>query len=420
MDRNADGLDTRFLRPLKAAKMKEIAAKFEDRSGLLQVRHFNNIRLTAIGQHPGASYGNHDDLFVDDCDFCVRFSGADTIPPSKECLTIHGKVLYGGYLRNQWGHFLLNTTARLWPLFSPGCPLPPEFDKILFFSDSPDIDTLSGNFLRYMTLAGLADKIVITDKEAHIPGELIVPDISLEHPDWYAREFLDIHRKVTAEALLLRPDIQAFPKKIFLTRSRLPNANENELELSRIDDFFISAGFSILYPEKLDLVTFIHYMQNAEEIAIISGSLAHNTLFARSDAKVYIIERTAYCNIYQVALSLISPPHPLCIDAFWLPENAPGVGQLFLYGFTPQLIRFANDKGIPVPENHKVTLGTLQRFVDRFYTLYGGKYPPIKTVKEDDPTSEAFRETMSQVNSPRPLRPSLKPLLISWARRLLH
>lgn len=190
------------------------------------------------------------------------------------------------------GHFLVNSTARLWPLFSGT-----EYQdcKLIYFSDTACQTSLSGNYLEFMELAGIADRIIVVDSPVKV-DTLFVPDLSLESPYCVSKEFLLPFEAVKA-AVIRKPCESPVGEKIYLTRTALKNSKQNEINAQCLDSLFSNNGFTILSPEKMSLTSLIHALINATEIASVSGSLAHNILFGNRLCKYCIIERTAVNNM---------------------------------------------------------------------------------------------------------------------------
>lgn len=382
-------IDTTYLRPLKARCTRNILEAYRDLGDDPGIEVMHDVTLTPLGVRPDID----DDapcMLHDDC----AYRAAIGTPDSPESVgELSGKVLYGGFLRSQWGHFLMNSTARLWPMFGRK---PMEFDKILFFSDKPGV-ALSGNYLEFMKLAGIADRIVVVDHPVRV-GHLTVATPALMHYHSYSSRMYDIFRTVRDAALRTagtRPSVS--PRKIFLTRSQLKGASRYEINLELVDRFFAAGGYEVVAPEKLKLTELIVMMSECSDIAAVSGSLAHNFLLAPHQARFVTIERTAAVNPFQVAVSLIMKKGSVGVDAFRLPMIAPSTGQLFLYGATAELNRFAADRGMS-PAEIPDTQGCRRRELRRFVSAYGRLYGRTTGIYEWESASfeaiaEAYRES---------------------------
>ena len=63
-----------------------------------------------------------------------------------------------------------------------------------------------------------------------------------------------------------------------------------------LENYFNKNNYQIIYPENIPLNELIDYMQNADNVAAMSGSDAHNILFAKDTTKLTILERNALIN----------------------------------------------------------------------------------------------------------------------------
>lgn len=330
-------VNTTYLRPLKAKRLTEIYRTYENRTGQLELYELNNVTISPLGQDPDVN--RHDaDILVDDCDFAssICHNNQDVYKQ------LNGKTLYGGYVREHYGHFLTDTVERLWPLFGNEQL---GIDHILFFADSPKSMTPTGNFREFFEILGIWDKLVICDKPIAVE-HLVVPDVSFEHPVYYSKEFLRVFEAIR-EKCFDKSEFHSSTNccKIFMTRSQLPNAKNSSININELDKLFAANGFEIIAPEQLTLRELVTKIGNATTIASVSGTLAHNLLFCNPDAEFIIAERTAANNEYQVGINLIMGIEPTYIDCFMLPWPMASVDMLFLFSKTEELARFISDRG---------------------------------------------------------------------------
>ncbi|MDE6428697.1 MAG: glycosyltransferase family 61 protein, partial [Muribaculaceae bacterium] len=311
-----------YLRPKKAEVYRRLSGDYIDRTGDLRIDEHEDVVLTPLGQLAGASTDSDlADVIIDDCDFCasIKKSGSGAAAGR-----INGRVLYGGYFRSQWGHFLMNTTSRLWPLFTGAIQ---GVDKILFFSDNnQDVIPQRGNYREFLELAGILDKVVIVSGTVEVES-LIVPEMAFEHTLYFSKEARAVFDAVRESAM--DSSSGEFSDKVFLTRSSLPGAARDEINISKLDELFLRNGYQIVSPEKVSLRQLINILNRAGHIASVSGSTAHNFVFAARDAEFIIVERTAVVNVYQIGIDLICGIRPILIDAYRLPQIAPATGRLF-------------------------------------------------------------------------------------------
>ncbi len=381
----------KYLRERKGVRYEAIARGYYDRTGELRVEEYDEVSISPIGQIAGASEKPQPDMLIDDCDFCSRIASMQDDRSSHDYRHIEGRVLYGGFFRSQWGHFLMNTTSRLWPLFTGAAD---DIDHILFFSDTLSDYTPAGNYREFLELAGLLDKVIIVCEPVRVE-HLIVPEIAFEQSRYYSREAMAVFEAVK-KAVTPTPGAER-ADKILLTRSALPTAGVDEININKIDELFSRNGYLIVSPEKLMLSRLINLMKGARSIASLSGSTAHNFVFADPKSEFIIVERTAVNNIFQIGISLMSGSNPTLIDAYRLPKIAPSTGRLFLYGATDQLERFIADlgwHGHSFDSGFKARRRELRQFMKR-YLRQSGHATGIEGWEIDDmgAVAEAYVES---------------------------
>ena len=146
--------------------------------------------LLPMGQVPGIE--DNPDRIIDDCDFYAEIADNDA-----RAVHVEGKVLYAGYMRKSWGHFLMNSTARLWPLFQNGLN---DIDKIVFFAEDDRQTQPKGNFREFLSLLGVLDKCVVLKPGKYHFDDISIGQIALEMGKYYSSEFIlpldtDKHRE---------------------------------------------------------------------------------------------------------------------------------------------------------------------------------------------------------------------------------
>lgn len=156
-----NNIDTTFLRDKKAQCYRKTWDDYTDRSSELRLTVLENVVLESLGQLDSGQI--RDGYIVDDCDYCARIVNSGNQGVAGH---ISGRTLYAGYLRRSWGHFLMNSTARLWPAFNGGIS---DFEHIVFWGEDRNHINLEGNFKEFFALAGILDKIRILPPPQSLP-----------------------------------------------------------------------------------------------------------------------------------------------------------------------------------------------------------------------------------------------------------
>jgi hypothetical protein len=154
---------------------------------------------------------------------------------------------------------------------------------------------------------------------------------------------------------------------------------------------------------------------NASEIATISGTTAHNLLFANPNAKVTIFERYTLNNNIQPAINLCVGYETAFVDASVAPMIINQGGGPFLYYATPQLCDYASDRQYSMPQNQMSNARLIQRYMRSYHRLYAYRINfEMWQISELPAFAEAYNYALEQFY---PWLVGRRPLLIyDWLR----
>lgn len=376
-----------YLRPLKKRIAIENMQTIRDMTGKLKIQNYNAGIIT-----PGYCYtGTGDDrsILLEE----ISGGGARYTPGNgnKDVAEIRGTVLYAGYFYPMWGHFLVQSLARLWYYFNS---TDRTIDKIVFVSDNPVFPGFAGNIKTFLRLAGIDSVIEVITKPTFFE-KIIVPDHAFSHK-FFSKEFMYVYDLVKRRALETPSEIdsQQIPIKLFMTRSALKNASKNEININLLDQFFKDNGFAIISPEKIGLVDLIKMFNRAQAIASICGTLAHNILFADKGVDFTIVERHACHNSWQVICNHTVGIGATFVDCFRLPMMPDPIGSLFLYQATDQMLAFVADRNMiapKFPESRSERKKEIRKYLNAYKRIYG--YSPYFN-RWDTKGAEAFVEAI--------------------------
>ena len=377
--------DISYLRPVKASCFRTVYDKYEDRSGKLSVKTLEDVTVKAMGQLPGVT--QNELRFIDDCDFYAECTTNDA-----DAIHIKGSVLYGGYMRKSWGHFLMNSTARLWPLFKE---VGTRFDKIVFFAEDKSVIELQGNFREFLSLLKILDKCVVLPEGTYRFDFLTVGEISLEMGRYYSAEFaLPFESvRVTALASMNKDYTENRYNGIILVRSGWNSNDTIQINVRKIEQMFIASGYEPIHPESISLRDLIVRMHFADEVVSFSGSTAHNILFS-PDTPLIIMERCALNNVYQTGIMKLTSGQTTPVDCFYQPLLTASTDNLTIYGHTDILKRFAEARRIDVPDFGISARSEFARYLKVYRRHYGyGAGVETWELNQSDAIFEAYFES---------------------------
>ena len=227
------------------------------------------------------------------------------VPPVVD--TLDGEWLWGGVLYGHFGHFITESSARLWVV-----PALRERLKGVIFVEkySSEHRGLPGYVEEFFRLL-IGDLPVRFLREAtqverlHIPGQ----GFGIGRMSKGTRVF----RRFIAEHFA-RDVAPEGPENLFLTRSQLALDREGFVGEAIFDDRMARAGYEVFSPERHDLTTQIARYRAAKRIVGMDGSAFHlYGLVAREDQNVGVILRRqrgrsrAMC--WQIESFAGRPPH---------------------------------------------------------------------------------------------------------------
>ncbi len=276
------------------------------------------------------------------------------------------KVVYCGYLVPQWGHFLVEGVARLWYFLEND----PSIDKYVFFLEENTQREIRGNYREFLELLGIWDKLeLITRPTAY--RQVLVPERAYKTRSYYSGQYLAVFDRIADQARPA-PGWQA-ADKVYLSRSQFQKGLAFEFGFDCLDNFFEKNGYTLLYPEKLSLSQLICYLRAARAVAMPSGSIQHNMLFARPGQRVEILERCVLNVDFQVDVNRMRELEVTYIDAN-IPLYTVDFCGPFIMGYNEQLARFAEDRQLLPPDeqfrSQKYWRKCLARYMHAYQDLY--------------------------------------------------
>ena len=189
-------------------------------------------------------------------------------------------VIFLGYADSFFGHFLADSMSRAWPILD---------EKYKDYAFAVVVDKPLAPFARELyKLAGFKKLFVIKQSTAF--RNLLVPDSSFGYTKMICnRKYTDTFAKI-ANAVKSN---KTSPKKIYFSRTKLPhNPTVGE---ARIEKAFRDKGFTVVHMETLakpmPMRRQIALVKNATDIAGLSGTALHQSLFMQDGVRLVCLNR---------------------------------------------------------------------------------------------------------------------------------
>ena len=196
-----------------------------------------------------------------------------------------GTWLWAGVLWMHFGHFLVESTSRLWALEH----IKEKIDGILYIPkrprNGPEVLEMHRDFA---TLMGTDVPVVCVDQPETVE-RLIVPGQGVG----LGKMISGTEKYRSAIASRFAKDIKADgPEKLYISRSKLPAGRGTLVGEAELEENLIKQGYTIYHPQKHDLAAQIATYKAAKQVLAAEGSALHLlALVAQPDTDIGIIVR---------------------------------------------------------------------------------------------------------------------------------
>ncbi|MDE4134921.1 glycosyltransferase 61 family protein [Phaeobacter sp. QD34_3] len=236
--------------------------------------------------------------------------------------TISGRWLWGGVLWVHFGHFLVESSSRLWALAHLDQPV----DGILFIPKRPSVgDETHGYQHEFIDLfaPGLPIRVVAEPSRVE---ELVVPGqgFGLGQITQGTRKFRNaVHSRFARD---VKPE---GPEKIYISRSKLGLGKGGLLGEEQMEERLHAEGYEIFHPQDHSLSEQLARYKAAKQVIAADGSAIHlYAMVGRPDQKVAIVlrRRSGAHNLLAANVAHFCKCTPLVIGGLrteWVPKDKP-------------------------------------------------------------------------------------------------
>lgn len=350
-----------YLRPLKKENLNRIYRSFENRTGRIGFKVYSALEIKPIGIVGEGFIEEESNWILDDCNFVAEKRIVDTEDVRQQT------VVYGGFMRHQWGHFIVNTMSRLWFIFAHS---EVKFDKIVFCLPPGEKHRLTGNYYEFFKWLNLLEKIEFIETATAF-ATVIVPELSWSLQHHFSNEFNLVYDALIQNVQSAHANEKhTYPRKIFFSRAKLAKSRLSEIGVEFLDNFFDNNGFTIISPENLSLEQMILYLQHADVVAGASGSTVHNIILGKKGQRLLICERNCINNDFQPGINLARRVDVTHIDSFLTVNSVnSGLGP-FLYYPTRQVMDFAVNNGMKLPSEVYLSEKWIKKKLKRYFRTW--------------------------------------------------
>ncbi len=238
--------------------------------------------------------------------------------PDGEPAHLPGRWLWGGVLWRHFGHFIVESTGRLWGLDAVDGPV----DGVLFMPKSPKNGTeLAGFQSDFLTQAGATPKVLIEPTRV---DELLVPGQGLG----IGRIVIGTNACKSFFNDRFAPDIKPDgPEKLYVSRSAIGPTKGALICETQFEHNLAEQGYETFHPQQNDIATQIARYRAARHVIASEGSAIHMFgLVARPEQKLAVIIRrkskaTKYIERHVRSFGGIDPVMINEVQRTWKPED---------------------------------------------------------------------------------------------------
>ena len=321
----------------------------------------------------------------------VWYDGANPDRRQEPVLRIDEDVVFLGAMSAHYGHFLLESLARLWFFLSAEhCAR----YKAAYIAD-PGVD----HFLDVLGFFGLPRERLIRVTRPTAFRSVTVPEQSMRlqdrcHP-LYKQTIDRIQAAVPA----------AGHRKVYFSKEK--RNNFRGIGERPMEEVFVRNGYQLFYPEQLSMAQTIAVLKGCESFAASSGTNAHNALFLPDGARCITLNRSPHVHYVQTMIERMKG-----LDAVYVEANVSllpvdwSAGP-FLFGPTRHLFDFFHHAGMQ--HDAQAMRAAFPAHLAEFLKTWGLLY--------SDPRRQAYLEPQEQA---RPLADLIDTVADTFLREPVH
>lgn len=226
---------------------------------------------------------------------------------------VNETVIYAGMFSRVWGHCITDNLSLIWFLKSEYYD---EYKNSKIIYTAPE-GGLAPNFIELLRLAGIDaskferiikptvfSRIILPEKCFFTVGK--IPDFSdrLTFSDCADMRVSGEYKKLIGDILNSVPEATDDKyDKVYFSRARFSKGDVGEYKL---DKFFFSCGYTVIYPEKYTLVEQISILKRCNHFAATEGSVSHNSVFLKPNTEALLLVRGTCFTPHSFAVNAVN------------------------------------------------------------------------------------------------------------------
>jgi capsular polysaccharide biosynthesis protein len=217
---------------------------------------------------------------------------APALRPGETVAHLPGRWLFGGHFRGHFGHFLVESTARLWAIDH----VKGRLDGILYLpyrGQVGPVEQAMAGHAGFFAALGIDLPLKTVGQPTRV-DDLILPELGFGWEDRFAGS------PAYRAFMMSRLSAAAAPEggeKLYISRARLPAVRGGVLGETVIEENLARAGFEIFHPERHPIATQIARYRAARTVVALDGSALHLAAYLLPrEARIAMILRRSRAN----------------------------------------------------------------------------------------------------------------------------
>ena len=264
--------------------------------------------------------------------------------PNLDVKKINEKVIFIGNFSGCWGHFITDSIRQLWFLKTNIFTEKYKTYKKVFVSWAGF--KIQGNFKKLLEYFGIDTKEIFEITEPTQFEQVVLPDSSFVCNMGLDCRLFHAEYVKTIDFIIesVNPKLNRQYDKVYYSCAH--KKARGAIGEEKLEKFFQSKGFEIIYPERCSFEKQIEIMNSCTVFASTDGSSMHNCIFAKNPITLLIIPRAAYSSGYQETLNFVRN-----FNCFYIDSNlsvltkypTPHSGKFYYY-VSDKLLDFFKEK----------------------------------------------------------------------------
>ncbi len=209
-------------------------------------------------------------------------SNPPSLEPRKDLPLLPGRHIYLGWFFNHYGHFMLESLARCWPLLKIH-----DYDGYIFHLHIRAAQPSERLFAFFDLLDIPREKLVFVTRDMRVE-ELHIPSQQAVLARAIGPEMLRLYQHL-GQAAWERLGRPQYPPRLYISRRLLASDMRHACNEYLLERHFRQQGYSILHPQLIPPTEQLARFHACRRLAGLEGSGLHNVLFARNPEETWML-----------------------------------------------------------------------------------------------------------------------------------